>query len=843
MSGEIVNGVVKLELPIQKKKDTKMTCTSCRNLHLKCDGNQPCQGCKKKQIECTYVQPKKRGPKTKELRQLKVKLSSECAELQKRILMLTEEEEKLKKQDEKKSKVKDFFSLSLQKLPRSQNLILDSLFRKYMDHYFEFFHPIMAEVVDQKLYSGLDRSQAIALLENLDPYTNKLIGLQMNAMLSLSARMCGDVKEADEIFKIARRFLSSVFDENDMIVAQSLIIMSYIQHCLGNVDKSETYSQLALQICKNLNNFDSPTFRIAVTTLVFKERDTEKRKFLLKCNRLHQSPKNERIMFCFVSLWVTHLLEPHAVDFNMLCNALNESDSLLKQVQQENINEHAKSTQILFLYCIKLIIYQITCLNEQAFMYANNILDRVDTLDTRCYSMSVFMAVAVTTRFHVLINRKDLLIRDFQTLYKFTKFLPVANMLLKTMEIELSIKFNPLTCGDDSISLSASSILLKTHEIDCQMMKYRTQSNVTHSKTNTLIQFYQYLGIPPEDINIEEVSLSLYFQDLQLKFLEKNAPNFLLFFDPAQTRKKNFLRFLENHSAQTNNMQLNLNSNLDPIHNPKVLESINYLRNRTTRESERSPRMEDVMNFNHLNSIIMSNISINDPIPLSGSGTSPQNSSNSSSSSSMYDTLFDDFNSPTQNFNFHSYNETNSVSSIEGNLLFSTFGNALQNNNFPSTATTNNTTAVNSNFPPPPPLLNNFVPQSQIQINNSQTFHQNINITPTISNIPYPPFDSSSTTTTTTTTTTSSNQNLDFLSGIFNPNLRTSSNGLSFSSQFNNTCNYPDPNIPMPIPGDSSSPMSETESELFGQGNFLIDPNQWLDGLSGMKMENLFFDM
>ena len=54
----------------KRKRKHNVACLQCRKGHLKCDGVQPCANCvkRKKTDECMFVTPRKRGPKSRELR-------------------------------------------------------------------------------------------------------------------------------------------------------------------------------------------------------------------------------------------------------------------------------------------------------------------------------------------------------------------------------------------------------------------------------------------------------------------------------------------------------------------------------------------------------------------------------------------------------------------------------------------------------------------------------------------------------------------------------------------------------------------------------------------------------
>lgn len=71
----------------------KRACSICRAQHLKCSGESPCQQCLKKGTEdqCTFTAPQKRGPKSKELREI---ISNLREEITFQDQLLTEYEEK-----------------------------------------------------------------------------------------------------------------------------------------------------------------------------------------------------------------------------------------------------------------------------------------------------------------------------------------------------------------------------------------------------------------------------------------------------------------------------------------------------------------------------------------------------------------------------------------------------------------------------------------------------------------------------------------------------------------------------------------------------------------------------
>ncbi|CAG8438508.1 185_t:CDS:1 [Scutellospora calospora] len=43
---------------------TKKACTNCQQRHVKCSGKATCERCTLYKIECTFIESKKRGPKT-----------------------------------------------------------------------------------------------------------------------------------------------------------------------------------------------------------------------------------------------------------------------------------------------------------------------------------------------------------------------------------------------------------------------------------------------------------------------------------------------------------------------------------------------------------------------------------------------------------------------------------------------------------------------------------------------------------------------------------------------------------------------------------------------------------
>eukprot|EP01094_Clydonella_sp_ATCC50884_P022125 TRINITY_DN5032_c0_g1_i1.p1 TRINITY_DN5032_c0_g1~~TRINITY_DN5032_c0_g1_i1.p1 ORF type:complete len:845 (-),score=173.23 TRINITY_DN5032_c0_g1_i1:151-2358(-) len=72
----------------KRKRAQNIACLQCRKGHLKCDGSHPCSNCvKRKKDECTFISPRKRGPKSKELREQLERLEKENARQRKIIEM------------------------------------------------------------------------------------------------------------------------------------------------------------------------------------------------------------------------------------------------------------------------------------------------------------------------------------------------------------------------------------------------------------------------------------------------------------------------------------------------------------------------------------------------------------------------------------------------------------------------------------------------------------------------------------------------------------------------------------------------------------------------------------
>lgn len=444
------------------KSQTKKACLSCRTHHLKCEGVIPCHQCIKRNMAgtCAFPAPKKRGPKSKELKLQVEQLQSEL-ERQRAVIKQYEEllREKAVSSGALSPRAPSSPSSPFGPTPSSpiaeitpalmtshMTLTNTSVLNSYVDNFMQFVYPHLP-LVDPSLFHASSRSQLLQLV-NQPPRSlaARISTLQVFAVLAIGARTAGNAAHADFFMSRARNDVGDLFDNNNRTLASTLCLMSYYACGSGEGSKGTHYTALALQICKNLMETTSTVYRKCMITQALAEEGCHERHRMLVMAEQHENVSmNERAFSMFIRVINDITLSLQVPDYEdllkrveMVQRDLDKASSAAAAIAGGYRSQSQESGATYLVDCLLLcaaraLLYDQIGLNSLAQQWADSTSNLVQQCDTRFLFLGVVMAVVTVARVHWQAGRMDMVMQDLNCLSSLACVFPLAKMLYSKM--------------------------------------------------------------------------------------------------------------------------------------------------------------------------------------------------------------------------------------------------------------------------------------------------------------------------------------------------------------------------------------------------------------------------
>ena len=479
-----------LARPIQKPVPayiSKRACISCRTHHLKCDGKAPCQQCKRKSVNCVFENAKKRGPKSKELRELVSVLSKECQELKDKLknyeLLFNNPfpSQIVNNPNNQEETIEESFEIS-RRMVNPNPLFPDFnrnpysgfdfklIYSGYIEKYFEFVHPNIP-VLHPENFKGenlkLFLSEVLEMKE--ENSQSKIAKLQLNIILAISARVCENLRESKEYYDKAREYLGAVFDEQKFAVAESLILMAYYSYGEGDGYKAASYSAMASQICKTLGDSNSFVARKTLLSSALSEQVyLDRNQIFTKIQEKPNITIQEITYLSFIIVMNELVFSQNNQNVNELLKIVQRNETELDNYyrgfcnsQVEHLGEYI-SNRIL-LTSAKAALYWSCNSKEPARFWENEFLNLIISTDPRYFDFSVVLAIALVHRSsksydvdnNDILLENELLQKKRMILQNLSTFFPIAETILSAISRGTNVGFDD---NNNSLHFQLSTI-------------------------------------------------------------------------------------------------------------------------------------------------------------------------------------------------------------------------------------------------------------------------------------------------------------------------------------------------------------------------------------------------
>lgn len=443
------------------KAQTKKACLSCRTHHLKCEGVIPCHQCIKRDLAgtCAFPAPRKRGPKSKEL---KLQVEQLQSELERQRAVIKQYEELLREKaassgalsPRNPSSPGSPFSLPsppmaeiTPALMTSQMTLTNlSVLNSYVDNFMQFVFPHLP-IVNPTLFHASSRNQLLQLVNQPPTSLNgRISALQVFAVLALGARTSGNAAHADFFMSRARNDVGDFFDTNNRTLASTLCLMSYYACGSGEGSKGTHYTALALQICKNLMETTTTVYRKCMITQALAEEGChERHRMLVMSEQQDNVSMNERAFSMFIRVINDITLSLQVPDYEdllkrveMVQNDLDRASSAAAALAGGYRSQSPESGATYLVDCLLLcaaraLLYDQIGLNSLAQQWADSTSNLVQQCDTRFLFLGVVMAVVTVARVHWQAGRMEMVMQDLSCLNSLAGLFPLAKMLYDKM--------------------------------------------------------------------------------------------------------------------------------------------------------------------------------------------------------------------------------------------------------------------------------------------------------------------------------------------------------------------------------------------------------------------------